>query len=337
MRAVLQDKQVLVTGATGSFGRAFVRLLTSSYGVTRVVCYSRDEMKQWEMAKDYKNDSRVRFFIGDVRDKERLVRAMSGVDIVIHAAATKIVPIAEYNPFECIKTNISGAMNVVEASIDAGVARVVALSTDKASSPSNLYGATKLASDKLFIASNASYAQGHKTKFAVVRYGNVIGSRGSILPYWESLEKKNLLPVTDERMTRFLITMRQAMDLVLEALNDMEGGEIYVKKLPSVNIKDLAMAFNPEASIVYIGIRPGEKLHEEMISEWDAATTYEYDTHYKILPSIYNWSDDPNRVRKGLKVKQGFVYSSDKNDNWLKGDELSACVAMFRTDMVDRK
>ena len=336
MKSVLEGKQILVTGGTGSFGQSFVRLITEYYGASRVVCYSRDEMKQWEMAKNFQNDDRIRFFIGDVRDKERLRRAMSGLDIVVHAAATKIVPTAEYNPFECIKTNIFGGMNVVEAAIDSGVERVVALSTDKASSPCNLYGSTKLASDKLFIASNASYAQGHKTRFAVVRYGNVIGSRGSILPFWESLANKDTLPVTDIRMTRFVITMKEAMDLVLEAIGDMEGGEIYVKKLPSIKIVDLARAFNPKASIQYVGIRPGEKLHEEMISEWDASTTYEYESHYKILPSIYNWSDDPKRVKGGQNVSDGFVYSSDKNENWLTDEELHQLVHRFREGFSEK-
>ena len=334
---MLKGKQILVTGGTGSFGQAFIKSITKAYDVSRVVCYSRDEMKQWEMAKDYKADSRVRFFIGDVRDKERLTRAMSGIDIVVHAAATKIVPTAEYNPFECIKTNILGGMNVVEASIDSGVERVVALSTDKASSPCNLYGSTKLASDKLFIASNASYAQGHKTRFAVVRYGNVIGSRGSILPYWESLIEKGVLPITDERMSRFVITMNQAIDLVDEALADMEGGEIYVKKLPSVKITDLAKAFSPNASLEYIGIRPGEKLHEEMISEWDALTTYEYEKYYKILPSIYNWNDDPKRVKGGKRVDDGFIYSSDTNTNWLNDEELQLLIARFRKEFGGKK
>ena len=228
---MLKNSSILITGGTGSFGHSFVPLTLKKYNPKRLVVFSRDEMKQWEMAKLFKDDPRVRFFIGDVRDKDRLYRALSGIDFVVHAAATKIVPTAEYNPFECIKTNINGAMNIIDASIDQGIKRVVALSTDKASSPINLYGATKLASDKLFVASNSSYAAGHKTTFSVVRYGNVMGSRGSVIPFFMSIKDQAELPITDERMTRFMITLNQGVELVLHVFENMLGGEIYVKKI----------------------------------------------------------------------------------------------------------
>nr|ADD96538.1 ORF_6 [uncultured organism MedDCM-OCT-S11-C293] len=285
------------------------------YNPKRLVILSRDEMKQWEMAKLYGDDERVRFFIGDVRDKDRLYRALDGVNYVVHAAATKIVPTAEYNPFECVKTNINGAMNLVDASIDQGVKRVVALSTDKASSPINLYGATKLASDKLFVASNSSYASGHKTSFAVVRYGNVMGSRGSVIPYFMSLVSKGLLPITDKRMTRFMITLEQSVNLVWHAFENQVGGEIYVKKIPSMKIIDIAKAIAPKAKLEIVGSRPGEKLNEQMISSEDAPFTYEYPEYYKILPSINKWSKDKMRIGEGSLVDSDFVYSSDKNKN----------------------
>ena len=278
-------------------------------------------MKQWEMAKIYKDDPRVRFFIGDVRDRERLYRAFKGVDYVIHAAATKIVPTAEYNPFECVKTNINGAMNVIDASIDCGVKRVVALSTDKASSPINLYGATKLASDKLFVASN-SYAGEHGTRMAIVRYGNVMGSRGSVIPFFLSIAEKGTLPITDPRMTRFMISLEVGVELVWHALKDMEGGEIYVKKIPSMKVSDLARVIAPNAEQIIIGIRPGEKLHEQMISEEDAATTYEYSEHFKILPAINNWSSSTMRIKDGVKVPENFTYVSNTNTNWMGDNEL---------------
>jgi UDP-N-acetylglucosamine 4,6-dehydratase len=316
---------ILITGGTGSFGHTFVPMTLSRYNPSRLVIFSRDEMKQWEMAKEYSNDQRVRFFIGDVRDKSRLIRALDGIDLVVHAAATKIVPTAEYNPFECIKTNIIGAMNLIDACIDRGVKRVVALSTDKASSPANLYGATKLASDKLFIASN-SYSGERGPKFAVVRYGNVMGSRGSVIPFFMTQKKRGTLPITDIRMTRFMITLEQGVELVWHAFEDMVGGEIYVKKIPSMNILDLASAIAPEAKHEIIGIRPGEKLHEQMISPEDAPHTYEYDNYYKILPSIHNWSQDPGRISDGRPVGRDFCYSSDNNSQWMKIDELRSWV-----------
>jgi len=277
------------------------------------------------MAKLYANDPRVRFFIGDVRDKDRLARALHGVDYVVHAAATKIVPTAEYNPFECVKTNIIGAMNLIDVCIDQGVQGVVALSTDKASSPANLYGATKLASDKLFIAGNA-YAAGHNTRFGVVRYGNVMGSRGSVIPFFQSIADKGVLPITDARMTRFMITLEQGVDLVWHAFEDMVGGEIYVKKIPSMKVTDIASAVAPTARHEIVGIRPGEKLHEQMISPEDAHYTYEYDEHYKILPAIHGWSQDLARIQNGKKVAPDFSYSSDNNPDWMSIDTLRAWV-----------
>lgn len=273
-------------------------------------------MKQWEMAKLYGNDDRVRFFIGDVRDKERLSRALSGVEYVVHAAATKIVPTAEYNPFECVKTNVIGAMKLIDACIDQGVKRVVALSTDKASSPANLYGATKLTSDKLFIAGN-SYASHGETRFAVVRYGNVMGSRGSVIPFFISQADKGVLPITDERMTRFMITLEQGVNLVWHAFTDMLGGEIYVKKIPSMKVTDVALAIAPEGRHQIVGIRPGEKLHEQMIGSEDAPHTYEYDQYYKVLPAIHNWSQDPARIKDGSLVAPDFTYCSDNNTDWM--------------------
>ena len=274
------------------------------------------------MSQKYQNDERVVFVIGDVRDKDRLSRALDGIDYVVHAAATKIVPTAEYNPFECVKTNIEGAMNVIDASIDRAIKRVVALSTDKASNPINLYGATKLASDKLFVAGNG-YAGMHDTRFSVVRYGNVMGSRGSVIPFFQSLAMTNELPITDERMTRFMITLEQGVELVWHAFEDMQGGEIYVRKIPSMNILDLAKAVNSSAKLKFIGIRPGEKLHEQMIGLEDAPYTYEYKDHYKILPMIHNWHNDPLRIKGGEKVANDFVYSSDNNVEWMSIDSLA--------------
>ena len=312
-----KNSSILITGGTGSFGNSFVPLTLKKYKPKRLVIFSRDEMKQWEMAKLYKDDSRVRFFIGDVREKDRLHRALHKIDFVVHAAATKIVHIAEYNPFECIKTNVNGAMNLIDACIDQKVKKVVALSTDKASSPINLYGATKLASDKLFVASNSSYAGGHKTSFSVVRYGNVMGSRGSIIPFFMSLKDKGVLPITDKRMTRFMISLDQGVELVWHAFESMLGGEIYVKKIPSIKITDIAKVIAPDAKHEIIGIRPGEKLHEQMINEDDCYSTYEYSNYYKILPQINDWGKDSLRIKSGKKVSEGFVYSSDNNSEWM--------------------
>ncbi len=278
-------------------------------------------MKQWEMAKKFQGDDRVRFFIGDVRDRERLYRALDNVDYVVHAAATKIVPTAEYNPFECVKTNINGAMNLIDACIDKGVKRCVALSTDKASSPVNLYGATKLCSDKLFIAGN-SYAGSKNTRFAIVRYGNVMGSRGSVIPFFMEQAKTGELTITDTRMTRFMISLEQGVELVYHAFDDMEGGEIYVKKIPSMNIQDIAAAVSQTAKQKTIGVRPGEKLHEQMIGVEDAPFTYEYDEHFKILPQIHEWSRDPIRIKGGVLVSPNFSYTSDNNTEWMDIDIL---------------
>ena len=319
---MLKNSSILITGGTGSFGNSFVPLTLKNYNPKRLVIFSRDEMKQWEMAKLFKDDPRVRFFIGDIRDKDRLHRALYNIEFVVHAAATKIVPTAEYNPFECIKTNVNGAMNLIDACIDQKVKKVVALSTDKASSPINLYGATKLASDKLFIASNSSYAGGHKTSFTVVRYGNVMGSRGSVIPFFLSLKDKGILPITDERMTRFMISLDQGVNLVWQAFDDMIGGEIYVKKTPSIKIIDLAKEIAPEAKIEIIGIRPGEKLHEQMIGSEDSFSTYEYKDYYKILPQINQWGEDSMRIKEGVKVIEGFKYSSDNNTDWMKKSDI---------------
>jgi UDP-N-acetylglucosamine 4,6-dehydratase (inverting) len=270
------------------------------------------------MAKLFKDDPRVRFLIGDVRDKDRLYRALDGIDYVVHAAATKIVPTAEYDPFECVKTNVFGAMNLIDACIDKGVKKIVALSTDKASSPANLYGATKLTSDRLFVSGN-SYSGGHNTIFSVVRYGNVMGSRGSVIPFFMSLAKEGgVLPITDNRMTRFMISLEEGVDLVWRVFDDMRGGEIYVKKIPSMKVTDIATAIDSGCDQEEVGIRPGEKLHEQMIGQEDALYTYEYPTYFKILPSINNWSKDPERIGNGVKVDEAFVYSSDSNKEWME-------------------
>ncbi|HDY5901747.1 TPA: UDP-N-acetylglucosamine 4,6-dehydratase (inverting) [Pseudomonas aeruginosa] len=323
---MLSEKTILVTGGTGSFGNTFVPMTLAKYNPKKIIIFSRDEMKQWDMAKKFEGDPRVRFFIGDVRDKDRLYRALDGVDYVVHAAATKIVPTAEYNPFECIKTNINGAMNLIDACIDKGVKRVVALSTDKASSPINLYGATKLASDKLFVAGN-SYAGGHETRMAVVRYGNVMGSRGSVIPFFMSIKEKGEVPITDERMTRFMISLEEGVELVWHAFEDMEGGEIYVKKIPSMKITDLARVVAPDAKQKIVGIRPGEKLHEQMISAEDAYYTYGYPEHFKILPVINDWANCTNRIKDGKRVAEGFVYSSDNNTEWMSDEALQSWIA----------
>ena len=327
---MFDDATILVTGGTGSFGNAFVPMTLERYNPKKLIIFSRDEMKQWDMAKKFGHDPRVRFFIGDVRDRERLYRAFDGVDYVVHAAATKIVPTAEYNPFECIKTNVNGAMNVIDAAIDKGVKGVVALSTDKASSPINLYGASKLASDKLFVAGNA-YAGEHGTRFSVVRYGNVMGSRGSVIPFFLSLADTGRLPITDPRMTRFMISLEQGVALVWHAFQDMIGGEIYVRKIPSMNITDIARVVAPDAVHDVVGIRPGEKLHEQMIGVEDAPYTYEYKDFFKILPAINKWSDDPARIADGIKVREDFSYTSDNNPDWMAPETLADWIATTQT------
>ena len=318
---MFDEKNLLITGGTGSFGRKFVNSILKKYKPKKLIVFSRDEMKQWEMAKLYPNNKVLRFFIGDVRDKDRLYRALANVDYVVHAAATKIVPIAEYNPFECVKTNVLGAMNVIDASIDQKVKRVIALSTDKASSPINLYGATKLASDKLFTASNA-YAGEHGTKFAVVRYGNVAGSRGSVIPFFREIKNSSEIPITDFRMTRFLITLPEAVDTVFYAFEEMKGSEIFVRKSHSVKITDLAKSIAPEVKMQETGMRPGEKLHEQLISADEANFTYDFDKFYKILSPLNNWDNSASRIKGGKKVNEGFTYTSDRNDFWLKGQML---------------
>ena len=286
--SILSGKSVLITGGTGSFGKRFVKTVLEQHDVKRLVVFSRDELKQFEM-QQYLNSPNLRYFLGDVRDKERLYRALDGVDIVIHAAAMKQVPAAEYNPMEAIKTNIIGAENVVNVCIDQGVERVIALSTDKAANPLNLYGATKLCSDKLFVAGNALSGR-HRTRFSVVRYGNVIGSRGSVIPFFMQKKAEGVLPITDERMTRFWITLDQGVQFVLDSLTRMEGGEVFVPKIPSMGIMDVARVVAPECNTKVIGIRPGEKLHEVMITPDDAINTAEFDNHFVIQPAV-NWWD----------------------------------------------
>jgi UDP-N-acetylglucosamine 4,6-dehydratase (inverting) len=326
---MLQNSTILITGGTGSFGNTFVPMTLAKYKPKKIIIFSRDEMKQWDMAKKFHGDGRVRFFIGDVRDKERLYRALDGVDYVVHAAATKIVPTAEYNPFECIKTNVNGAMNLIDACIDKKVKGIVALSTDKASSPINLYGATKLTSDKLFVAGNA-YSGEHGSKFSVVRYGNVMGSRGSVIPFFMSIRDKGVLPITDDRMTRFMISLEQGVELVWHAFEDMVGGEIYVKKIPSMKVTDLARVVAPECKQEVVGIRPGEKLHEQMIGAEDSYYTFEYAEHFKILPTINDWGASPERIKDGKKVPEGFVYSSDNNTEWMSDASLQAWIDSHR-------
>ena len=331
--AQLEGKSLLITGGTGSFGKAFVQYLLKNAKLKRIVILSRDEMKQWEMAKEFADNDTLRFFIGDVRDRQRLYRAMNGIDFVVHAAAQKIVETAEYNPFECIKTVVNGAMNVIDACIDQGVQRAVALSTDKACNPINLYGASKLASDKLFIASN-HYSGIESTRFAVVRYGNVMGSRGSVIPFFMSIKDNGVMPITDERMTRFMISLQEGIGLVLHALQDTIGGEIYVNKIPSIKVTDIAKAIAPDAKLDVIGIRPGEKLHEQMIGDEDARYTYEYDWYYKILPAIYNWHVDQNRIGDGKPVPDGFRYSSDSNEHWMSIDALRSWIDQNETMLM---
>jgi len=319
----VDGKTVLITGGTGSFGRKFARRILEDFNPRKVIIYSRDEYKQYWMQQEFKKHlPKLRFFIGDVRDRNRIYRAFDGVDIVVHAAALKHVPLMEYNPIEAVKTNIHGAENVIDAAIDRGVEKVIALSTDKAVNPVNLYGATKLVSDKLFVAAN-SYAGGKKTSFSVVRYGNVAGSRGSVIPFFMKLveEGRRELPITDFRMTRFWITLDEGVDLVLRAIEESKGGEIYISKIPSFKIIDLAKAICPDCRLKEVGIRPGEKLHEVMITEEDSRSTYEYENHYIIYPQLVWWKREKFKYG-GKKVPEGFRYSSDKNDWWLSVEEL---------------
>ena len=323
---MLNGKVILITGGTGSFGQQFAKTILERYKPRKVIIYSRDELKQFEMAQKFKNRA-MRYFIGDVRDLQRLQKAMSGVDVVVHAAALKHVPIAEYNPMECIKTNIMGAQNVIDASIDNGVQYTIALSTDKAASPVNLYGASKLASDKLFVAAN-NLRGNHDIKFSVVRYGNVLGSRGSVVPYFKQLiaDGATHLPITDERMTRFWITLQEGVDFVLKNFERMQGGEIFVPKIPSMKMVEMAKAIAPNLPQKIIGIRPGEKLHEIMCPQDDSHLTLEFEDHFVIKPSIIFSSPidfTTNRLgEKGKVVDVGFEYNSKNNTIWLSHEEL---------------
>lgn len=323
---MLDNKSILITGGTGSFGKKFVQTVLKRYKPKKLIIYSRDELKQYEMAQSF-NAPCMRYFIGDVRDKERLKQALNGVDVCIHAAALKHVPIAEYNPLECIKTNINGASNVIEACLFNGVSHIIALSTDKAANPINLYGATKLCSDKLFIAAN-NFKGSMQSKFSVVRYGNVVGSRGSVVPFFKNLIENNAteLPITDSRMTRFFITLQEGVDFVLNNLKRMHGGEIFIPKIPSMKITDLAHALAPHLPTKTIGIRPGEKLHEIMIPSDDSHLCLEFDTFFILTPSIQFQTPINYTLtklnEKGTPVESGFSYASDSNTSWLSHSEL---------------
>ena len=317
---VFENKSILVTGGTGSFGRKFTKLTLEKFNPKQIIIFSRDEMKQWMMAQDF-SDPRIEFVIGDIRDKDSLRRVARGVDYIVHAAATKIVPLSEYNAFECVKTNILGSMNVIDIAIESGVSKVVALSTDKASAPVNLYGATKLAADKLFVAANIN-SRDSQTTFSVVRYGNVMGSRGSVIPFFLSLKNNGEIPITDLEMTRFMITLEQAIDIVWKSFSDSLGGEIYVRKIPSMKVVEIAKAISPKSKIKIIGIRPGEKLHEQMIGPEDSNNTFEYDEYYKILPTISDFNKDINRIKNGVKVIDKFVYNSNTNPDWMTQNQL---------------
>lgn len=322
---MLNGKSILVTGGTGSFGHQFVSYVLEHYEPKKIIIYSRDEYKQFVMQNEYKNHpqaDKLRFFIGDVRDKERLYRDFDGVDYVVHAAALKQVPSCEYNPMEAVKTNINGAMNIVDAALDCGVKRVVALSTDKAVNPINLYGGTKLVSDKLFIAANA-YAGEKNVNFSIVRYGNVAGSRGSVIPFFRNIVANGgtSLPITDYRMTRFWISLEQGVELVIKALSEAKGGETFISKIPSFKITDLAQAILPGCEMPEVGIREGEKLHEIMVTREDSLLTYEYDKHFIVYPH-FDWWDKDKIQTGGKKVEQGFEYSSGKNTEWLSVDDL---------------
>jgi UDP-N-acetylglucosamine 4,6-dehydratase/5-epimerase len=318
--SVLERSSILVTGGTGSFGKAFLRYVLDNEDPKRVVVFSRDELKQHEVRRLFDDDPRLRWFIGDIRDRNRLERAMHGVDYVVHAAALKQVDTAEYNPFEYVQTNVNGSQNVVEAAIDQGVQKVVALSTDKASSPINLYGATKLCSDRMFVSAN-HYAAHHPTRFSVVRYGNVMGSRGSVIPVFRDLAARGeSLPITDKRMTRFWITLPQAVQFVVDSFDMMDGGELYVPRIPSMKVTDLAEAVAPGSPTHEIGIRPGEKLHEEMIAGDDSRRTLRIGDRYVIMPYVAGWGYEPPAA--GEPVEDGWAYRSDNNDLWLSVEEL---------------
>lgn len=320
----LNGASILVTGGTGSFGKAFVRYVLEHFEPRRLIVFSRDELKQFQMQQEFRHPS-LRFFLGDVRDRERLYRAFADVEYVVHAAALKQVPACEYNPFEAIRTNVLGAENVINAAIDCGVKKVIALSTDKAANPINLYGATKLCSDKLFIAGNA-YSGNRSTSFSVVRYGNVMGSRGSVIPFFRECAKKGVIPITDPRMTRFWITLEQAVEFVLSNFERMFGGEIFVPKIPSMKVTDLAEAVAPGCRQEVVGIRPGEKLHEVMIPFDEARNTREFDTYYVIEPQFDWWQSARRRSARGNPVGENFSYRSDNNTWWLSKDRLTELV-----------
>lgn len=333
---MLNGKNILITGGTGSFGKQYVKTILKHYKPNKIIIYSRDELKQYEMAQRF-NASCMRYFIGDVRDKERLISAMNGVDYVVHAAALKHVPIAEYNPMECIKTNINGAQNVIDAALYCNVSRVIALSTDKAASPINLYGATKLASDKLFVAAN-NIRGGKDIRFAVVRYGNVLGSRGSVVPFFQKLidEGATELPITDDRMTRFWITLQEGVDFVLKNFQRMHGGEIFIPKIPSMKVVDVASAIAPNLPHKIVGIRPGEKMHEVMCPRDDSHLTLEFHDHYVIKPSI-QFTDNADFSKNncgeiGTPVEYGFKYSSETNTEWLSPAELIEKIALTQNE-----
>ena len=318
---MFNNKIITITGGTGSFGKKIIKRIISKYKFKELRIISRDEMKQWFLQEKYHNNNKLKFIIGDVRDKLSLHRAIKGSDYVVHAAATKIVPTAELNPVECIKTNINGAINVIDCSIEHNVKKVIALSTDKACNPINLYGASKLCSDKIFVSANF-LENNKKTIFSVVRYGNVMGSRGSVIPFFVRQQSQKEFTITDKKMTRFMITLDQAVDLVFYAFSDSSGGEIYVSKIPSMKVIDIAKSINSKKKIKFIGIRAGEKLHEIMVSKEDSFYTYEYPKHYKILPSIKNIFKNKNYIKNGKKVKSGFEYSSDNNQTWMSPDIL---------------
>jgi UDP-N-acetylglucosamine 4,6-dehydratase len=318
--SILERSSILVTGGTGSFGKAFIEYALKNFDPKRIVIFSRDELKQYEARQRFNDDPRLRWFIGDIRDQHRLKRAMHNIDYVVHAAALKQVDTAEYNPFEYVQTNIIGSQNVVEAAIDTGVKKIVALSTDKASSPLNLYGATKLAADKLFQSAN-HYAAGYETRFSVVRYGNVMGSRGSVIPFFKKLAAEGKpFPITDARMTRFWITLPQAVQFVVDSFDQMVGGELYVPRIPSMKLTDLVEAIAPGAETYEMGIRPGEKLHEEMISEDDSRRTLLLNNRYVVLPTIADWGDFV--VPEGDPLPDGFAYRSNTNDLWLSASDI---------------
>jgi UDP-N-acetylglucosamine 4,6-dehydratase/5-epimerase len=333
----LDNLTVLITGGTGSFGKKFVKMVLAQYRPKKLIVFSRDELKQHEMRTHYPDteDSPMRYFIGDVRDRDRLYRAFDGVDIVVHAAALKQVPACEYNPLEAIRTNVLGAANVIDAAIDRGVKKVIALSTDKAANPVNLYGATKLCSDKLFVAGN-NYVGARKTRFSVVRYGNVLGSRGSVIPLFLKMRSSGKLPITDERMTRFWLTLEQGVHFVLKSLGHMKGGEIFVPKIPSMRIIDVARAVNASCELQFVGIRPGEKLHEVMVPEDDARHTLEYDDYFAILPAFHDWDRAAfARENGGRFCSPGFRYSSENNTQWLSVEQLQQMIDVVNQEDVN--